>query len=160
MRIVPEQSSAFWQSLCPQTGQNLQPMLNCACCILLSDLFLEERLFDCIILFSKSNDVQWMAVNGKASYDRYFVIRSKANVHINVFLTAEPVVIMHWNTSFTFQTVLRQFYLERLTPKRCLQFDYTAFGFNCQLRSCRILFGFRLILPARPTITSKTKKGT
>lgn len=133
-------------------------MLNCACCLLLSGLFLEERLFDCIILFSKSNDVQWMAVNGKASYDRYFVIRSKANVHFSVFLTVEPVVIMHWKTSFTFQTVLQWFDFEYLTPKRCLQFDYTAFGFNCQLRSCHILVGFLLISPVKPTITSKTKK--
>mgnify|MGYP007130909159 FL=1 len=49
--------------------------------------------------------------------------------------------------------------MERLTPKRCLRSDYTAFGFNCQLRSCHILVGFLLISPVKPTITSKTKKG-
>ena len=109
---VPEHPSSFWYSLLPQTGQNLQPMLNCACCILFSGLllkerlFAKERLFDWIILFSKSNDVQWVAVNGDAFYDRRLVIRSKANVHFNVFLTVEPVVIMHWNTSFTFWTIL------------------------------------------------------
>ena len=86
--------------------------------------------------------------------------RRKANVHFNVFLTVEPVVIMHWKASFTFQAVLQWFEFGRLTPKRCLQFDYTAFGFNCQLRSCHILVGFLLISPVKPTITSKTKKGT
>ena len=86
--------------------------------------------------------------------------RRKANVHFNVFLTVEPVVIMHWKASFTFQTVLQWFEFGYLTPKRCLQFDYTAFGFNCQLRSCRILVEFLLISPVKPTITSKTKKGT
>lgn len=53
---------------------------------------------------------------------------------------------------------LQWFDLKYLTPKRCLQSDYTAFGFNCQLRSCRILVGFLVILPIKPTITSKTKK--
>ena len=42
---VPEHPSSFWYSLLPQTGQNLQPMLNCACCILFSGLLLKERLF-------------------------------------------------------------------------------------------------------------------
>jgi hypothetical protein len=65
---------------------------------------------------------------------------------------------MHWKASFTFQAVLQWFEFECLTPKRCLQFDYTAFGFNCQLRSCHILVGFLLISPVKPTITSKTKK--
>ena len=109
-------------------------------------------------LLSKTDDVQWVAVRGNAFYDRYFVIRSKANVHINVFLTVEPVVIMHWKASFTFQTVSQWFNLEHLTPKRCLRSNYTAFGFNCQLRSCHILVGFLLISPVKPTITSKTKK--
>ena len=39
---VPEHPSIFLYSLLPQTGQNLQPMLNCACCILLSGLFLSQ----------------------------------------------------------------------------------------------------------------------
>ena len=81
-------------------------MLNCACCILLNGFFKNDYLTESCS-FSKSDDVQWVAVDGNASYDRYFVIRSKANAHINVFLTAEPVVIMHWKVSLIFQTVLR-----------------------------------------------------
>ena len=61
---------------------------------------------------------------------------------------------------FPFCTILRWFNLNYLTPKRCLRFDYTAFGFKSQLRSCNILFEFLLILSIKLTITSKTKKGT
>ena len=58
---VPEHPSIFLYSLLPQTGQNLQPMLNCACCILFSGLFLKERLFDWIIFILQNG---WCPMGG------------------------------------------------------------------------------------------------
>ena len=39
-------SEIFWYNLFPQTGQNLQPMLNSACCVVVGALPAKGRFFN------------------------------------------------------------------------------------------------------------------
>ena len=43
---IPEHPSIFWYNLFPQTGQNLQPMLNSACCVVVGALPAKGRFFN------------------------------------------------------------------------------------------------------------------
>ena len=58
---IPEHPSIFWYNLFPQTGQNLQPMLNSACCVVVGALPAKGRFFNWIIFILQ---IAWCPMDG------------------------------------------------------------------------------------------------